>query len=109
MPIKSFTCITLKKDEYKKIKALADAMGVSTRVLVNMAINNYVTARYSLTPKLQLIIINLKHIQNQLQLLKQKLIKAKVDEYRINEVDNIICNLNNLLKQIEELEKQVQQ
>ena len=116
MPAKGFTCITLKKDEYKKIKALADAMGVSIRVLVNMAINSYVTTRYSLAPKLQLLHIEVRHTIKQLKLLRNELLRIKADENlkeyltcRIDEVDNIIKELRDLEKELEELEKQVQQ
>ena len=118
MPSKGFTCITLRKDEYKRIKAYAEPKSV--RQFILEATENYYTLKVHKTALLldiDLALITINSQLNKLQNIKQWLLNPRCHDeescraymtFRAADISDVITNLLEAKETLEKLREKLE-
>ena len=121
VPAKSFTCITVSKEEYRRIKAYADALGESVRSLIVRSVDNYasvIKTKYTLLTHIELTLLDIMYVLEELKLLKKELLEPhekalETDPkgylvFRAARVSDAITKLLEVEEKLEKLKKEIE-
>ena len=105
MPVRYYTSITIRKDEYRLIKELADALGTSVRGLVVDAVMNYykcLANRTAATARLANALLMVQAAIKRLAIVRDSLGNPPEPlEVAIEDLKSVSAALNEVLKLLE--------